>query len=96
MRVEMEGKHGRTRNGGPGDRGAWSEPPPQVARVWQGLAADARYEQLVERHPKVNRNAAPALHLGTLGTGNHFIELGLDELDRVWVMRRFAVLTVKG
>jgi len=42
------------------------------------------------------RTAAPALHLGTLGTGNHFIELCLDELDRVWVMRRFAVLTVKG
>src|SRR5438874_504369 len=25
-------------------------------------------------------------HLGTLGTGNHFIELCLDEDDRVWVM----------
>ena len=25
-------------------------------------------------------------HLGTLGTGNHFIEVCLDESDRVWVM----------
>nr|WP_282183254.1 RtcB family protein [Niveispirillum sp. SYP-B3756] len=25
-------------------------------------------------------------HLGTLGTGNHFVELCLDEADRVWVM----------
>jgi tRNA-splicing ligase RtcB len=25
-------------------------------------------------------------HLGTLGTGNHFIELCLDEADRVWFM----------
>jgi tRNA-splicing ligase RtcB (3'-phosphate/5'-hydroxy nucleic acid ligase) len=26
------------------------------------------------------------VHLGTLGTGNHFIELCLDETDAVWVM----------
>ncbi len=25
-------------------------------------------------------------HLGTLGTGNHFIEICLDETDRVWIM----------
>lgn len=25
-------------------------------------------------------------HLGTLGTGNHFIEVCLDEQQRVWVM----------
>jgi tRNA-splicing ligase RtcB (3'-phosphate/5'-hydroxy nucleic acid ligase) len=25
-------------------------------------------------------------HLGTLGTGNHFIEVCLDETDRVWLM----------
>ena len=26
------------------------------------------------------------MHLGTLGTGNHFIEVCLDEGDRVWVI----------
>src|SRR5690606_27481217 len=30
--------------------------------------------------------ARTVVHLGTLGTGNHFIELCLDEADRVWVM----------
>lgn len=25
-------------------------------------------------------------HLGTLGTGNHFIEICLDESDQVWIM----------
>ncbi|MCL0184807.1 RtcB family protein, partial [Klebsiella pneumoniae] len=25
-------------------------------------------------------------HLGTLGTGNHFIEVCLDERDQVWAM----------
>ena len=28
----------------------------------------------------------PITHLGTLGTGNHFIELCLDEKDHVWIM----------
>ncbi len=27
-----------------------------------------------------------ALQLGSLGSGNHFIEIGLDETDRVWVI----------
>jgi tRNA-splicing ligase RtcB len=84
--IEQAVPHGRTHHGGPGDRGAWGEPPQHVAETWQRLGEDDRYQQLVERHPKVNRNAAPALHLGTLGTGNHFIELCLDEDDRVWVM----------
>jgi tRNA-splicing ligase RtcB (3'-phosphate/5'-hydroxy nucleic acid ligase) len=40
---------------------------------------------LVDKHKKIgggnDRN-----HLGTLGTGNHFIEVCLDERDRVWFM----------
>ncbi len=84
--IEQDVPHGRTHHGGPGDRGAWGEPPPAVAQAWATLGRDDRYRKLVERHPKVNRNAAPDLHLGTLGTGNHFIELCLDEGDRVWVM----------
>jgi tRNA-splicing ligase RtcB len=84
--IEQDVPHGRTHHGGPGDRGAWGEPPQSLAQPWHRLGADDRYKRLVERHPKVNRNAAPALHLGTLGTGNHFIELCLDEHERVWVM----------
>jgi tRNA-splicing ligase RtcB len=84
--VEEAVPHGRTHHGGPGDRGAWAAPPAAVLRAWEGLGGDERYRQLVERHPKVDRNANPAQHLGTLGTGNHFIELCLDEEDRVWVM----------
>ncbi len=38
-----------------------------------------------EAHPKaLSKNNAR--HLGTLGTGNHFIELCLDEADHVWIM----------
>ena len=84
--IEQAVPHGRTHHGGPGDRGAWSEPPPAITDAWRAMGKDERYRRLVERHPKVDRNAAPALHLGTLGTGNHFIELCLDETDRVWLM----------
>jgi tRNA-splicing ligase RtcB len=84
--IEQAVPHGRTNHGGPGDRGAWGEPPTEVQEAWSRLGADARYLRLVDRHPKVDRNAQPPAHLGTLGTGNHFIELCLDEDDRVWVM----------
>ncbi len=84
--IEQAVPHGRTNHGGPGDRGAWGEPPPAVTDTWQKMGSDVRYRRLVERHPKVDRNAAPERHLGTLGTGNHFIELCLDEADRVWLM----------
>ena len=43
------------------------------------------FERIVDRHPQVAR-ANHDVHLGTLGTGNHFIEVCLDEEDRVWIM----------
>ncbi len=51
---------------------------------------EARYEQLLEKHPKLTARQRDkrtwAKQIGTLGGGNHFIELCLDEADRVWVM----------
>jgi tRNA-splicing ligase RtcB len=43
--------------------------------------------KITEKHPKLGQaeKRAPR-HLGTLGTGNHFIEICLDEEQRVWVM----------
>ena len=48
-------------------------------------------ERIVERHPKAGALARDVRakwprQLGTLGGGNHFIEVCLDETDRVWVM----------
>jgi tRNA-splicing ligase RtcB len=80
--IEAAVPHGRTDNGGKNDRGAWGEGGPGLAgNLAEGLAS------IVEKHPKLDRAAqrAPA-HAGTLGTGNHFIEVCLDEADRVWVM----------
>jgi tRNA-splicing ligase RtcB (3'-phosphate/5'-hydroxy nucleic acid ligase) len=81
--IEAAVPHGRTDNGGPGDRGAWSDPPAPVRAAWEGLRPD--FEALVEKHPRVGR-ANHVKHLGTLGTGNHFIEVCLDETDAVWLM----------
>jgi tRNA-splicing ligase RtcB len=65
------------------DPGSWEEPPQSVDQVWATLLPG--FERIVEKYPALaktnNRN-----HLGTLGTGNHFIEVCLDEEDRVWFM----------
>ncbi len=84
--IERAVPHGRTEHGGKGDRGAWGEPPLEVIEAWVALGNDTRYARLIEHHPKIDRNASPLYHLGTLGTGNHFVEVCLDEEDRVWLM----------
>jgi tRNA-splicing ligase RtcB (3'-phosphate/5'-hydroxy nucleic acid ligase) len=47
-------------------------------------------ERLLARHPQLARSFPRsqnwARQMGTLGGGNHFIELCLDESDRLWIM----------
>ncbi len=81
--IERAVPHGRTHNGGPNDRGAWSQAPETNQAAWGEL--QPRYDAIVAKHPKVGK-ANHLSHLGTLGTGNHFIEVCLDEDDRVWIM----------
>jgi tRNA-splicing ligase RtcB len=83
--IEARIPHGRTDNGGRGDRGAWGEAPEgnykRLAPLLPGLKA------ITDKHPKIAQAAERApLHAGTLGTGNHFVEICLDEEQRVWVM----------
>lgn len=78
--IEAAVPHGRTDNGGINDRGAWGE-----RQSLDGLLGTMQF--IVERHPKLTRAAGRASHhIGTLGTGNHFIEVCLDENQAVWVM----------
>ena len=44
-----------------------------------------RYNAILEKHPKLD-HGNHSNHLGTLGTGNHFIEVCLDESEMVWFM----------
>ena len=81
--IEAAVPHGRTANGGPGDVGAWANIPSEPVRAWKQLAPT--FEHIASKHPKIAK-ANTVNHLGTLGTGNHFIELCLDEEDRVWIM----------
>lgn len=81
--IERAVPHGRTNHGGPGDRGAWHDIPERNQEMWGALKP--RYDSLLERHPKLDRGNH-ANHLGTLGTGNHFIEVCLDQEERVWFM----------
>jgi tRNA-splicing ligase RtcB len=81
--IESVVPHGRTDNGGKNDRGTWNDVPQKVLGQWNRLAD--RYAKIVEKHPKIKAHK-DAEFLGTLGTGNHFIELCLDEDDYVWVM----------
>jgi tRNA-splicing ligase RtcB (3'-phosphate/5'-hydroxy nucleic acid ligase) len=81
--IERAVPHGRTDNGGRNDRGAWRQPPKAQLEAWTKL--EPKYSELVAKHPRLGRGN-DLNHLGTLGTGNHFIELCLDEEQRVWVM----------
>jgi tRNA-splicing ligase RtcB len=82
--IEHAVPHGRTDRGGRNDKGAWSnEVPTGVARVWKAL--EPRYDAILAKHPKLDRGRH-AGQLATLGSGNHFIELCLDEEQRVWIV----------
>ena len=81
--IEKAVPHGRTDNGGRKDKGAWRELPKRQIGVWRQI--EQRYKLITEKYPRLDRGN-DVNHLGTLGTGNHFIEVCLDESDRVWFM----------
>ncbi len=81
--IEQAVPHGRVVGRGKRDNGSWGSPPAEIVEVWATLAA--RFERICERYPRL-KNTNNLVHLGTLGTGNHFIELCLDTEQRVWVM----------
>src|SRR4051812_47441790 len=74
--IEAAVPHGRSAGGRRSDRGAWGEAPPPVQAVWGDLGP--QFERIVEKHPSLRRGET-LNQLGTLGTGNHFIETCLDE-----------------
>jgi tRNA-splicing ligase RtcB len=57
--------------------------PSASKEAWAKVAASMR--PVFERHAKLQTSNGHK-QLGTLGTGNHFIEVCLDEAQNVWVM----------
>jgi tRNA-splicing ligase RtcB len=54
-----------------------------------GSAMAMQLDRIMQKHPDLNKHGKTrkyAKQLGTLGSGNHFIEICLDENNDVWVM----------
>lgn len=86
LRSEIEKRvpHGSTpKMQGGRDKGSWKNAPEDVTQAWANL--DTGFQTLCEKHPFL-KNTNNMNHLGTLGSGNHFIEICLDETNAVWVM----------
>ncbi|RNF82026.1 RtcB family protein [Montanilutibacter psychrotolerans] len=81
--IESAVPHGRSPPRGGRDKGAWTNPPERSIEGWSQLEAD--FKRICERNPRL-KNTNNLNHLGTLGTGNHFVEVCLDEAQRVWFM----------
>ncbi|NUE67407.1 RtcB family protein [Snodgrassella sp. ESL0253] len=81
--IEKAVPHGLTPRHRGRDQGSWQNPPSVVDQYWQQLLPG--FEQLTAKYPRF-LNTNNYRHLGTLGTGNHFIEICLDEAERVWIM----------
>ena len=60
------------------------------ALVMAARPFEARLKALTQKHPQLLKSFGKfskwVNQIGTLGGGNHFIEVCLDEADRVWVM----------
>ena len=67
-------------NGGPGVIGAWPESVPQRIRTSWMRHFSAEYDDIGRKHPEAISPFAMR-QLGTLGTGNHFVELATDSID---------------
>ncbi|MGL4408350.1 MAG: RtcB family protein, partial [Zoogloea sp.] len=81
--IEAAVPHGRTAQRGIRDKGAWGEAPHEVDQMWAHL--EPGFKRITEKYPRLEKTNNH-LHLGTLGTGNHFIEVCLDEGENVWFM----------
>ena len=81
--IERAVPHGGDVGRGKRDTGSWGDPPSAIVDAWATLAE--RFGRIVAKYPKLGK-ANSLVHLGTLGTGNHFIEVCLDTEQRVWVM----------
>lgn len=92
--IEAAVPHGRTEDGGLNDRGAWYDLNCNIFGITEffklknnSQSLKFRLDNIIAKHPSLERSAKRAPHhIGTLGTGNHFIEICLDTEGTVWVM----------
>lgn len=83
--IEIAVPHGLSpkRHGHHRDKGAWGTPPAHVDAAWGLIAPE--FEDICNEYPHLKKTNHHH-HLGTLGGGNHFVEICLDEAGSVWIM----------
>lgn len=81
--IESKVPHGRTDNGGSGDRGSWGNIPDDVGTAYSEL--EPAFKVISDKYPKIKHQRS-ANQLGSLGTGNHFLSSAFDEDNNVWMM----------
>ncbi|HTU67732.1 MAG TPA: RtcB family protein [Steroidobacteraceae bacterium] len=82
-KIERAVPHGAGKARGRNDRGSWGTAPDAVLARWGVLAE--RHATIVAKQRRL-ADKQPQNQLGTLGGGNHFIEVCLDTDQTVWVM----------
>lgn len=83
VQIERAVPHGFVTVPGRSHKGAWSVSPNSIITRWRGLAE--RLGRIAEKYPRL-KPKNPQDQLGTLGGGNHFVEICLDAEQTVWVM----------
>lgn len=76
--------NGRTNDGGEGDRGAWHDVPKRNLEIFE-LTIQPEYDGLCKLYPGARSRGALS-QFGTLGTGNHFVEVSADKEERIWIV----------
>jgi len=81
LRSEIE----RKAPAGFGRNGEWGMIPDSVASRLRNSDLNERLDRIRDKHRKIPNHKLGS-QLGTLGSGNHFIEICIDERGFVWVM----------
>ena len=71
------------REGSNRDVGSWTNPPAAADTAWAQLVTE--FDAICMDYPRL-KNTNNHRHMGTLGGGNHFVEICLDEAGSVWIM----------
>jgi len=71
------------RDGSNRDKGSWENTPIAADAAWTQLVTE--FDALCVDYPRL-KNTNNHRHMGTLGGGNHFVEICLDEAGSVWIM----------
>lgn len=83
-KIQQTIPHGRTDNGGEWDKGKFITKFVNMKGIDDLVDIEHKYAEIAR--DAGGRHRYTYEHLGTLGTGNHFVELASDQYDNVWLM----------